>query len=171
MKFEELVRKRRSVRHFEDRPVPPGTVDTLLEMAHWAPSAGNRQPWHFYVVEDDSLREQLVEAAKGQTFVAEAPVTIVVCADPERSAQRYRERGRTLYCLQDTAAAIQNILLTAEYLGLGACWIGAFHEDKCSQVLSLPSHLRPIAMIPVGYPAREPGLPSRRPLEEIVTRM
>ncbi len=171
MNFEELVRKRRSVRRFEDRPVSSEMVDTLLEVAHWAPSAGNRQPWHFYVVEDASLREQLVDVAKGQAFVAEAPVTIVVCADPERSAERYEERGRTLYCFQDTAAAIQNILLAVEHLGLGACWIGAFDEDKCTKVLSLPSHLRPIAMIPVGYPAQQPRVRPRRPLEEMVTRM
>ncbi|MFO8059044.1 MAG: nitroreductase family protein [Bacillota bacterium] len=171
MQIDELIRKRRSVRRFEDRPVSAETVETLLEMAQWAPSAGNRQPWHFYVVQDSSLREQLAEAAGGQQFIAEAPVTIVVCADPERSAGRYGERGRSLYCLQDTAAAVQNILLTVEYMGLGACWIGAFDEQKCSQVLSVPSNLRPVAMIPVGHPAGEARTPRRRPLEDIVTRL
>ncbi len=171
MNFEELVRQRRSVRRFEDRSLPPEMVDTLLEAAQWAPSGGNLQPWHFYVVEEASVREQMVDVAKGQTFVAEAPMIIVVCADPDRSAERYHERGRTLFCLQDTAAAVQNVLLAAVHLGLGACWIGLFDEEECSQVLSLPPHLRPVAMIPVGFPAQQPRVRPRRPIEEIVTRV
>lgn len=156
------------MRRYEDRPLEEGTVETLLEVAHWAPSAGNRQPWFFYVVEDETMKNQLVEVALGQEFIAEAPVIIVVCADPERSAQRYRDRGRHLYCIQDTAAAMQNMLLTAESMGLGTCWIGAFDEEACIRALSLPEHLRPVGMTPVGYPAQSPDARQRRPVDEIV---
>ena len=93
----------------------------------------------------------------------------MVCADSPRSEQRYQERGRALYCIQDTAAAIQNILLCAKEAGLGTCWIGAFNETNCAEVLNLNDNLRPVAIIPVGYPANEPPAPRRRPIDEVTT--
>ncbi len=167
MDITNLIQKRRSIRRFTDEPVSDEQVTELLDAARWAPSAGNQQPWHFYVVRDESLREQLVEVAFGQSFLAQAPVVIVVCAEPERSAHRYDDRGRQLYCLQDTAAAIQNILLVAESRGLSSCWMGAFDEKQCTQVLSLPEERRPVALLPIGYPDIDPKAPRRRPLEEI----
>jgi nitroreductase len=108
-------------------------------------------------------------AAWGQLFVSQAPVVLVVCAEPDRSAIRYRERGAELYCLQDTAAAAENILLAATALGLGGCWVGAFDEEEASLALNLPENLRPVAIIPVGYPSQEAeGSTSRRPLHEVL---
>jgi nitroreductase len=99
--------------------------------------------------------------------VAGAPVIIVVCADPERSAARYAQRGRELYCLQDTAAAAEHILLAAVALGLGGCWVGAFDESRAAKVLALPRHLRPVAILPIGKPAGERGIRTpRRPLHD-----
>jgi nitroreductase len=105
----------------------------------------------------------LAKAAYGQRFVAEAGVVFVVCADPEQSAARYGERGRDLYCYQDTAAAVENLLIVANMLGYGACWVGAFDEKKARRALSVPGHLRPVAIVPVG-PARPVSRhPDRRP--------
>ena len=115
------------------------------------------------------MREELVGVAGGQSFVAEAPVVIVVCADAERSAEKYADRGRHLYCLQDTAAAMQNIMLAAEARGLGTCWIGAFDEGACSEVLDLPSNHRPVAMTPVGVKAMHPDPRQRRDPEDTIT--
>ncbi|MFO7941223.1 MAG: nitroreductase family protein [Bacillota bacterium] len=165
----EAIKSRRSIRRFEPEPLPPEVVEELLEAARWAPSAGNRQPWHFYVVGDERKRRELVEAAGGQEFIAEAPIVIVVCADAERSAERYADRGRNLYCIQDTAAAIQNILLAAEDRDLGTCWIGAFDEEACARVVDVPDRHRPVAMIPVGVKAIRPKPTPRRDLDEIVT--
>jgi len=148
----EVLTARHSVRAFRPDPVPAGDVNLMLEAAVRAPSAGNRQPWFFVAVESRRVREGLARAA-GQTFVASAPVCLVVCAEPERSAGVYGERGRRLYCYQDTAAATQNILLAATSLGLGACWVGAFDEDAVSRLLELPACFRPVALVPVGYPA------------------
>ena len=165
----EVIRRRRSVRRYRPDPVDRETVDRLLDAARWAPSAGNLQPWFFYVVTEARLKRELAAAALRQSFVAEAPVCIVVCAEPERSARIYGTRGRTLYCLQDTAAAVQNILLAAQALGLGACWVGAFDEERVCACLDLPETLRPVAIIPLGYPARETEpRPGRRELKEIV---
>lgn len=163
----EVISRRRSIRRFRPDPIPRETLLCLLEAACQAPSAGNLQPWEFYVVTDPVARKGL-SAAASQRFVSEAPVVIVVCAVLERSAVHYGDRGSHLYCLQDTAAAIQNILLAATALGLGACWVGAFREDRVSEALGLPAGRRPVALIPVGYPVAEPLAPPRRAPDEVI---
>ncbi len=171
MDFWQVLHGRHMVRGFADgREVSAEQVAALLGAAIEAPSAGNMQPWHFYVVRDPAVRAALAGAALGQSFVAEAPVVIVVCADPERSAARYRERGRRLYAFQDTAAATENLLLAAAALGLGACWVGAFDEDAARQALGAPERLVPVAIVPVGYPAApSTRTTGRRPVEEVTT--
>lgn len=168
MEVFEAIRARRSVRRYARDPIPDGVLEELLSAAILAPSAGNAQPWRFIVVRDQKLKEGLVSAAYGQGFLAEAPAVIVVCADLERARRAYRERGETLYCLQDTAAATQNLLLAATAKGLGTCWVGAFDEGKVAKVLQLPKGLRPVVLIPVGKPAETPAARPRRPLSEVV---
>jgi len=170
MRIPELIKERRSIRAFSDRPIPDEDVEVLVEAACWAPSAGNRQPWEFVVVRDGENKRRLVEAAHGQSFIAEAPVVFVVCADPGRSAARYGRRGAEFYCLQDTAAAVQNLLLTATANGIGACWVGAFDEEKAAETVAAPEGVRPVAIIPVGYPAESPPPRPRRSLSEITHR-
>jgi nitroreductase len=171
MDFFRAVKERRSIRSFSDEPVPRATVARLLEAAAMAPSAGNVQPWHFYVVEDSNLKRELARAALNQLWLARAPVVIVICADLARAQRTYGERGRTLYAFQDTAAATQNILLGAAALGLAACWVGAFNERMVAGVLKIhDTALLPVAMVPVGHAAgKVPGTPSRRAVEDIVT--
>ena len=158
----DFVLGRHSAREFTGEPVAPEDVDVLMEALRSAPSAGNMQPWFFYVVTKKAVRSGLAAAAYGQHFVAEAPVVFVVCAEPERSAARYRDRGRELYCYQDTAAAVENLLVVANMLGYGACWIGAFDEDAARDVLDIPGHLRPVALVPVGPCRPITRFPDRR---------
>jgi nitroreductase len=164
----EAIKGRRSIRAFKNQEVSAEIVEKLIDAARWAPSAGNIQPWEFIVVRDPKIKRGLVKAALNQTFIEEAPVVIVVCADEDRSFQGYGARGKTLYCIQDTAAAIQNIHLAAYSLGLGTCWIGAFREEEAREVLKVPKGVRPLAIIPVGYPAESPPPRKRRPIEQIV---
>jgi nitroreductase len=164
----EAIEGRRSIRAFRNKNVSPETVEKLINASRLAPSAGNIQPWKFIIVRKPEIKKELVEAALGQTFIEESPVVIVVCADENLSSQGYGLRGKTLYCLQDTAAAIQNILLAAHSLGLGTCWIGAFHEEDVATTLKTPRGVRPIAIIPVGYAAEKPSPRSRRPIDQIV---
>jgi len=164
----EAIRNRRSIRAYTSKEVSEEEVKKLIDAARWAPSAGNIQPWEFVIVRDAKIKRGLSVAALDQTFIEEAPVVIVVCANEMRSAWGYGHRGATLYCLQDTAAAIQNLLLAAHALGLSTCWIGAFQEEDARQVLNLPRGVRPVAIIPVGHPAEKPMAPSRRPISEIV---
>lgn len=167
MEVMEAIQKRRSVRKFSDRSIEEESINKLLTAAIWAPSAGNAQPWRFLVVRNEDLKQGLVQAARGQRFIAQAPITIVVCVDLDRARRSYGDRGISLYCIQDTAAAIQNINLAAVSLGLATCWVGAFDEQSVAKLLGLPNHLRPVALIPVGYPAETPPSPSRRPVSEV----
>ncbi len=168
MDILEIIKGRRSIRNFKTEDLPEQIVENLVEAARWAPSAGNIQPWKLIIVRKPETKKKLAKAALEQAFVEEVPVVIIVCADENRSSQGYGSRGRTLYCIQDTAAAIQNIHLAAYALGLGTCWIGAFDEEEARKILKIPQGIRPVAIIPVGYPAESPQPRKRRPLDEIV---
>jgi len=164
----EAIEKRRSVRAYTSDEVSEEDVERLIEAARWAPSAGNIQPWEFVIVRNAETKRRLSDAALHQTFIEEAPVVIVVCADVARSSWGYGSRGSNLYCLQDTAAATENMLLAAQALGLATCWVGAFHEDEVAKVVNTPTNVRPVAIVPVGHPAEKPGAPRKRPMREIV---
>jgi len=164
----EAIKGRRSVRAFESQDVSLEIVKQLIDAARWAPSAGNIQPWEFIVVRNQETKSALAKAALNQTFIEEAPVVIVVCADENRSSYGYGLRGKTLYCLQDTAAATQNILLAAYAFRLGTCWVGAFREELVREALKIPNGVRPIAIIPVGFPAESPSHPNKRDINDII---
>lgn len=170
MHIPEAIRERKSVRAFTDRDVSFDEAELLVEAACLAPSAGNLQPWEFVVVRDRIVKGKLADAAHGQNFIYQAPVVFVICAVPRRSALRYGRRGSELYCLQDTAAAVQNLILTARENGLGSCWVGAFDENRAAKALGLPDRVRPVAIVPVGYPAESPPRRRRRPLSEVIHR-
>ena len=167
MELQEAIKGRRSIRHFKKQSIPEETITQLIEAASQAPSAGNIQPWHFIIVRNPTIKRKLAESALNQSHVEQAPVVIVVCADEKSSSMGYGKRGRTLYCLQDTAAATQNILLTAHSLGLGTCWIGAFNEDEAREAVNAPEGVRPVVMIPVGIPDENPRQRGRKLLSQI----
>jgi nitroreductase len=152
----DCIRESHSVRNFKSEQIPEPTLTRILEAGNMAPSAGNLQPWYFYVVQDSSVKEKLAAAAFDQEQISDAPTVVVILADPARSNERYGERGAQLYCLQDTAAATQNILLAAEGLGIAACWIGAFDETKVEETVEAPPRLRAVAMVCLGYSAEQP---------------
>jgi nitroreductase len=101
-------------------------------------------------------------------FIEAAPVVIVVCADERRCSRRYGARRKNLFCIQDTAAAVQNILLAAYAMGLGTCWVGAFDEEVVKGALKVPDDVRPVALIPVGYAAGASEMRRRRPVSEVM---
>ena len=164
----EAIKGRRSVREFESTLVKEKDLEKILDAARWAPSAGHSQPLELVVVKDQSQKERLARAALGQTFIAEVPVAIVVCANVARTSRRYGRRGEELYCIQDTAAATQNIHLASYALGYATCWVGAFNEDAVAEVIKVPAGVRPVAIVPIGTPAEKPSPPQRLPLSKIM---
>jgi nitroreductase len=167
MELREAIRRRCSTRSFKEEGFPLDLITEILEYANLAPSAGNLQARDFVVVMDEEIKQELAMAALGQMFIADAPVVIVVCANLKRIAP-YGKRGEELYCLQDCAAAIEHILLMATDLGLSSCWVGAFNENKVSDLLDLPSYIRPVAIIPLGYSDERESLTSRLDVKELI---
>ncbi len=167
MDILDAVKGRRSIRRYRKTPLPSPFLGTLEESLLEAPSAGNLQARRFYFVFGDETRKRLAEAGYRQDFIAEAPLAVVCCADL-KIAKQYGERGRSLYCLQDVAASVQNLMLVAYSLGLGTVWVGAFDETEVSRILNLPDHLRPVAIVPVGYPDETPPRPRRVAREESI---
>lgn len=169
MNFLELAKSRRSVRSFKKDEISDPLVFQLLSSIQAAPSAGNCQPWHVHVIKDKTVIERIRKEACKQAFIMTAPLLIVVSADIKLSEEHYKKRGRELYCIQDTAAAIQNMMLCAHSLGLGSCWCGHFGEKEIIKILELKDNLRPIAIVPVGYPKNEPKTVNRKSIEDFVT--
>lgn len=168
MDLSEAIKNRRSIRTYKKQDLPQDIVNQLIDAARLAPSAGNAQSWVFVVATAQKTKELLSTAAYGQKSLIEASIVIVVCADEKRAEENYGARGKTLYCHQDTAAAIENILLTACSMGLGTCWIGAFREEEIRKVINCPPEMRPVALIPVGYPNESPPPRARRPASDVV---
>lgn len=169
MTLEEAIRSRRSVRRFTDEPVPQETILELLDLARWAPYAS--ECWRFVVVQKQERKERLAEAAR-QSWIADAPVVIVLGAHtalrPDIASRFDAYKFRGLFPIQDTAAAIQILMLAAVERGLGTCWIGSFNEGEVAAVVGLPYEVRPVAMVVLGYPADRPSERTRRPLDEVV---
>lgn len=141
---------RSSCREFVGGEIPDEDISTLFKAMSSAPSAGNLQPWFFYVVKITDVKETIAKAAYGQKFIADAAVVFVICAMPAKCAQMYGKRGSELYCLQDTAAAVENLLIAADALDYGACWVGAFDEELVRKALAIEQDKRPVAIVPVG---------------------
>ena len=169
MTLEQAIRSRRSVRRFTDEPVSRETILKLLDLARWAPHAS--ECWRFVVVQEQERKQRLAEAAR-QKWIAAAPVIIVVGADfgirPNLAWRWDAGHWWELFPVQDTAAAIQTLMLAATAEGLGTCWIGSFNDGDTARIVELPFPVRPVAIVVLGHPADEPRDRSRRPLDEIV---
>jgi nitroreductase len=168
MQFAELIEQRRSIRGFTAQPVEQWKLDKILEAMNEAPSGGNCQAYEVYVVRRADQRAALAAAAHGQDFLKVSPVVLVFCAHPALSEVRYGERGARLYAIQDATIACTYAMLAIVDLGLATVWVGAFEDDEVWKVIGSPEGLRPVAMLPVGYAAMEPGPKSRRPLSSLV---
>jgi coenzyme F420-0:L-glutamate ligase/coenzyme F420-1:gamma-L-glutamate ligase len=194
--FSELVRERRSIRRYQDRPVPPEVVQALLEAGTWAPSAHNRQPWRFILLTDAHSREALArrmgsrlraarladgddpadveaDASRSYARITGAPVVVVAfltMEDMDTYPDTARQSAEHLMAVQGVAMAVNNILLAAHAAGLGACWMCAplFCSDAVVEAVHAPSHWQAQALITLGYPASRGKPPVRRPLQDIV---
>jgi nitroreductase len=142
---------RMSVRNYQDKAVEPEKIEQMLRAAMAAPSAGNQQPWEFYVVRNKTALRELAATSPYAGCTAQAPMAFVAC---------YRKVCRfTEYTQIDTSAAVENLLLEADELGLGAVWLGIAplpeRMEAVKQVLDIPESLEAFAIIPCGYPAQE----------------
>jgi len=168
MAFFQTVRARHSVRAFAKQPVDPEKRMALLQAASRAPSAGNLQAYEIYLVTQPAKLQALAQAALHQDFIAQAPLALVFWAHPARSARKYGDRGRTLYCIQDATIAAAFSALAATALGLGCGWVGAFDDEAVRQAIGVLKGHVPVAILPVGYAAEVPEPTARRPISDLV---
>ena len=154
MSLLDVVLSRRSIRKYEQKKIPSEVLGKILEAGRKAPSAANRQPWHFIVVTDDAIK---LELSKGlfNRHIKKSPVTIVGCAD-----QGFVNRK---WSIVDTTIALQNMIIAAWAVGVGSCWVGDFKEEKVRRLLNIPNKWKVVALISLGYPAEKPRPTRRKP--------
>jgi len=149
MDLMEAILTRRSIRQFKNQPVSKEIIEELLRAAMAAPSAGNRQPWHFVVLTDHNIMDKIPEFHPHSTMLVEAAAAIAVCWDKNSELADG-------YGIQDAAAATENILLAAHSFGLGAVWLGIFPRlhrvEKLKKLLNLPEHIMPLGVVAIGHP-------------------
>ena len=164
MSFLELARKRYSVRAYRPDPVEDEKLQKVLEAAHLAPTAANRQPFQLIVIHTTGREEELGRIYTRSWFV-QAP--IVICACGISSQSWVRGDGKS-YCDVDVAIAMDHLTLAAADLGLGTCWIGAYDPVAAREILGLPDEVEPIAFTPLGYPDDQPKEKTRKSIDELV---
>ncbi len=178
----QSLHARKSVRAFEDRPIPEELKQQILEAAVQAPTAGNQQLYTILDITDPLLKQALSITCDHQPFIAKAPMVLIFCADCKKWLDAYREAGCTprapgagdlLLAVTDAAIAAQNAVVAAESLGIGSCYIGDVMEncERQRELLHLPDYVFPAAMLVFGWPTRqqrERPKPARCPMEQIV---
>ncbi len=161
----DLIKSRRTITHFLPKFVSWDNVSRIIDAGRHAPSSGNIQNWKFIVFFDPDKKQQLAQLTYEQYDIAMAGVLIIVCSETEKAERYYGVRGERLYAIQNCAAAMQNMLLEAQSLGLGSAWIGAFDEDGVKALCGIPEEVRPQGIIAIGYAKDVPGKPPKYPME------
>ena len=167
MDFLKLANSRYSVRKYKSIQVEEEKLLKVLEAGRVAPSAVNFQPWHFIVVDDKNILDELY-SAYNRSWIKEAPVIIVACSNHSKSWKRGTD-GKDSADI-DISIAVDHMTLQATELGLGTCWVCNFDVKKCSNLLNIPDHIEPVVLLPLGYPVSEVPAKKRKSLNEIVHR-
>lgn len=167
----DKVLSRRSIRQYTKQAISDEVLMSILEAGRQAPSAMNLQPWHFIIVTDPQLKQQLADGRYNQ-FIPSCPVTIVGCADTSVMDNRpsmkesYEHRA---FAVIDVSIALQNMVIAAWALGVGSCWIGDFREPHVKALLQIPEHWTVVALLTLGYPVDLPQSRTKKPLTDIVS--
>lgn len=160
----EAIKTRRSIRKYKKGQVPIKIIQTLLEAAMQAPSAGNEQPWHFVVILEKDILSEIAKINPYADMAGDAALAVLICGDVDD--EKYEG-----FWVQDCAAATQNLLLAAHELGLGAVWTAVYpmgdRAEKYSSLFKLPSNIIPLALVPIGYPDQERKIENRFKEERI----
>jgi len=149
----QTILERRSIRAYKSEPIPDAHLRQILEAGRQAPSASNRQPWHFIVVGDAEQKRRVAEACGRQMWMADAAYIIVALGLPAVSGKWYKV---------DVAIALQNLVLAAYSLGYGTCWIGDFASAQLKNICHIPEDIEVVACTPLGVPDASPAARPRK---------
>jgi nitroreductase len=158
----KAIETRRSIRKYKNDSINKDDLKKILKAAQLAPSAGNKQPWRFIVVQDAEKRKKLGEIARNQTWISDAGVIMVALAMDKNSPEVYER-----WVERDVMTAVEHMVLTAWDLGYGTCWIGAFKEADVKEFLDIPDEMTVICLLPIGVPDQSPEARSRKSLDEL----
>lgn len=170
------IQARRSIRKYSNKPVDDRTIENILESGRLAPSGSNTQPWHFIIIRNEQIKEQVARASHDQGWMLTAPVFIACVADI-RSRMRIDEevvldeespQFELKQIIRDTAIAIEHIVLEATSLGLGTCWVAWFRQNEVRPILEIPKDKFLVAIVTLGYAEEEPRPRKRKDLKEMV---
>jgi nitroreductase len=164
----DAILKRRSVRAYTGEPIPADVMRDLIEAMRHAPSASNKQPWKFIVVDDPGVKDRLVSACLNQRFIAQAPVVVAIAGN---STDAWRGKGGHVrnWEVVDCAIAMDHLQLAACERGLGTCWIGAYDAAAVDGVLGVKEPWHTVVLTPLGYPSENPPSRGRKRIEETVS--
>ncbi len=174
MEVLEAIRNRRSVRKYKTTPIDDGTLESILEAVHWAPSWANTQCTRIIVVRDSNVKAELADAIpqtnRAADAIRSAPVAIVACAELGKSGFRLGEQmtDKGDWYMYDVALAMQNLVLAAHSQGLGTVHVGLFDAKRVADILRVPEGYCVVALTPLGYPDEEPAVRPRKELSEVV---
>ena len=166
MELLDVLRQRRSIRKYLPQEVEWWKIAEVLDAGRYAPSAGNLQNWNFIVIEDLEKKKTIAEFSLKQYWMVESTL-LVVCSSMETLTQYYGVRGEMLYSIQNCAACIQNLLLRAQDLRLGSCWVSAFDEDAVKRLLAIPENMRVQAILTLGYADEKAEMPPKYALHDL----
>ena len=164
MEFESVVKTRKSIRDYSDKEVEDEKINFVLESARLAPSWANKQCWHFIIVKDKKIIEDLSKTSIINRWLKNAPIIIVACGDKSKSGSK----NDINYFIVDVSIALEHLVLAATDKGLGTCWIAGFSEKKVKELIKIPNHIRVIALTPLGYPTKKNSFVGK--LFKVVTR-
>ena len=157
----EFLKNRRSIREYQDKPIPDDEINMILEAGQWTPSASNRQPWEFIIIKNKDTIKKLTETARYGKFINQAPVVIAIVGKIKQNPRWY---------IQDTSLASMNMMLMAWSLKIGTCWIGSMDRDKAKEILGLSKDDFLLTVLPIGYIKGEIPKPTRRKSLDKITR-
>jgi nitroreductase len=160
MSLVDVVLNRRSIRRYEPKEIPRDVLDKILEAGRQAPSAANKQPWHFIVLTDSEIKKELSKGMFNR-FIKDAPITVVGCAHKDLIASKWS--------IVSTTIALQNMVVAAWAMGIGSCWVGDFSEEKVKKLLNIPESWNIVALVSFGYPAEKPQPRKKKTIEKIVS--
>ncbi|MEA3378587.1 MAG: nitroreductase family protein [Nanoarchaeota archaeon] len=150
MELKDSILGRRSIRRYKTKPVPVEVLGDILDIARFAPSAGNLQNWQFVIVKDSVKKKEIASACLEQNWMMQAPVLIVICNKYEKVKKLYGKLGK-MFSIQDCAIVAANIMLLAKDHSLDTCWVGAFDNEAIQRILELPDSVDPEIILALGY--------------------
>ena len=165
MNFFTIVEKRRSIRSFSIKSVELSKINKILKVTDMSPSAKGLQSFRIYIVTNEKKKQSLVRAAHDQKYV-NAPLLLVFCTEPKRIKKIMGTRGEDLFSVQDATIAASYAQLASTALGLSSVWIGNFNEKSVQKIIK--TKLRPISILPIGYPNERPQSKKTKKINEIV---